>query len=150
MRLAVRKTEEGIAAGQAPFGSVITKDGEVVAVTHNTVWRTGDPTAHAEINCIRQAASVLKSISLRGCTLYSTTEPCPMCLAAIHWAKIDRVVFGASIADAQAAGFCELCVDAKVLAEMGRSHLQVEGGVLRDQCAALFERWHAAGLSNPY
>src|SRR5438309_1330547 len=119
MRLAIRKAQEGIAAGQSPFGSAIVRDGQVVAVTHNTVRRDDDPTAHAEVNCIREASRVLKAICLRGCTLYSTTEPCPMCLSAIHWAKIDRVVFGASIADAQIAGFSELAVAAKVLAQLG-------------------------------
>ena len=98
MRLAIEKTREGIAAGQSPFGSAIVKNGEVVAVTHNTVWKTTDPTAHAEVNCIRRAAASLGTIELAGCTLYSTCEPCPMCLAASHWAKIDRVVFGATIA----------------------------------------------------
>jgi tRNA(Arg) A34 adenosine deaminase TadA len=150
MRLAIRKTEEGIALGQTPFGAVLVKGGAVVAATHNTVWRDTDPTAHAEVNCIRQAALALKTIFLGGCTLFSTTEPCPMCLAAIHWAKIDRVVYGASIADAAAAGFCELHVEARVLASMGRSPLVVEGGLLRAECAALFARWKAAGMARPY
>ena len=131
MRLAIRKAQDSIAAGQSPFGSVIVREGNVVAATHNTVWRDCDPTAHAEVNCIRVAAKALQTISLQGCTLYSTTEPCPMCLSAIHWSKIDRVVYGATIADAAAAGFCELHVDAQVLAEMGKSHLRVEGGLLR-------------------
>src|SRR5947199_8683101 len=113
MRLAIQKAQEGIACGQSPFGSVIVRAGDVVAATHNTVWRDGDPTAHAEVNCIRRAATALGTIFLNGCTMYSTTEPCPMCLSATHWAKIARVVYGASIADAAAAGFCELYVDAK-------------------------------------
>src|SRR5579871_1471112 len=150
MRLAIEKTRTGIAAGQSPFGSVIVKDGEVVAVTHNTVWQTTDPTAHAEVNCIRAAAAALKTIFLNGCTLYSTTEPCPMCLSAIHWAKIDRVVFGATIADAAAAGFCELAVDAKVLAELGKSPLRVESGVLQRECADLFRQWKEAGMARAY
>ena len=150
MRLAIQKAQEGIAAGQSPFGSLIVHEGKVVAATHNTVWRDGDPTAHAEVNCIRAAARALKTIVLHGCTLYSTTEPCPMCLAAIHWAKIDRVVFGATIADAAAAGFSELAVDAKVLAKMGGSHLVVEDGLLREECAALFGQWKKAGLAKAY
>jgi tRNA(Arg) A34 adenosine deaminase TadA len=150
MRLAIQKTQEGIASGQSPFGAVIVHGGEVVAATHNTVWRDGDPTAHAEVNCIRRAASTLKTIFLNGCTMFSTTEPCPMCLAAIHWAKIDRVVYGATISDAAKAGFCELFVDARALAEMGRSPLRVEGGLLREECAALFEQWRAAGLCQAY
>jgi tRNA(Arg) A34 adenosine deaminase TadA len=150
MRLAIRKTQEGIAAGQTPFAAVLAKGGAVVAATYNTVWLTCDPTAHAEVNCIRAAAAALETIDLSGCELFSTTEPCPMCLSAIHWAKITRVVFGATIADAAAAGFYELHVDAKMLAEMGRSHLCVEGGLLHADCVALFEEWRRAGLSKPY
>src|SRR5437588_4919265 len=141
LRLAIKKTRDGIQAGQSPFGSLIVKDGEVVAVTHNTVWQTTDPTAHAEVNCIRAAATALNTIFLQGCTLYSTTEPCPMCLSAIHWAKIERVVFGATIADAAEAGFHELFVPAKDLATMGRSPLKVESGLLQKECAALFDEW---------
>jgi tRNA(Arg) A34 adenosine deaminase TadA len=150
MWLAIQKTREGIAAGQSPFGSVIVRGEHMVAATHNTVWRDNDPTAHAEVNCIRQAARALQTIALQGCTLFSTTEPCPMCLAAIHWAKIERVVFGATIADAAAAGFSELHVGAEALAEMGRSPLRVEGGLLRDECAALFLEWRTAGKCQAY
>ena len=150
MRLAIRKAQQGIAAGQSPFGSVIVRLGEVIAVTHNSVWRDTDPTAHAEVNCIRAATTALNTIFLHGCVLYSTTEPCPMCLAAIHWAKIERVVFGAMIADAAGAGFSELAVDAKVLARMGGSPLQVESGLLREECADLFRQWQTSGSAKPY
>jgi guanine deaminase len=150
MRVAIEKTREGIAAGQSPFGSVIVHGGKVVAATHNTVWKTTDPTAHAEVNCIRVAATTLKTIDLHGCTLYSTTEPCPMCLSAIHWAKIERVVFGATIADAADAGFKELFVPAKELAAMGKSPLKVESGLLKAECAALFDEWKQAGIGAAY
>ncbi len=150
MRLAIEKTREGIAGGQSPFGSIIVKGGEVVALTHNTVWRDTDPTAHAEVNGLRAAAKVLRTIDLAGCTLYSTCEPCPMCLAAIHWAKVDRIVFGASIDDAALAGFRELPIAAETLAELGRSPLVVEGGLLREDCAALFDEWKKAGLCGTY
>jgi guanine deaminase len=150
MSLAIAKAREGIAAGQSPFGAVIVRDGSVVAATHNTVWRDTDPTAHAEVNCIRSAARALAAIDLGGCEMFSTCEPCPMCLSAIHWSKIDRVVYGATIADAAAAGFCELHVDARALAEMGRSPLKVESGLLREQCAELFKQWREAGLCQSY
>jgi guanine deaminase len=150
MRVAIAKTEEGIAAGQSPFGAIIVKDGQVVAVSHNTVWKTTDPTAHAEVNCIRSAASALATIDLKGCTMYSTCEPCPMCVSAIHWAKIDRVVFGATIDDATAAGFSELHIDAAKVAELGKSPLKVEGGLLREECAALFDRFKSTGLGGTY
>jgi tRNA(Arg) A34 adenosine deaminase TadA len=150
MRLAIAKAVEGIAAGQSPFGAVIVRDGAIVAATHNTVWRDGDPTAHAEVNCIRAAAVALGSIDLSGCSIYSTCEPCPMCLAAIHWSRLDRVVFGATIADAADAGFREMQVDARVLAEMGHSPLRIEFGLLREECARLFAQWREAGLCKAY
>ena len=150
LRHAIEVCRQGIAAGQSPFGAVIVRERRVIASAHNTVWRDDDPTAHAEVNALRAAASALKTIELPGCTLYSTCEPCPMCLAASHWAKVDRVVFGAAIADATAAGFAELPVPAATLAEMGRSPLRVEGGLLRADCAGLFREWHEAGLSQAY
>jgi guanine deaminase len=150
MRLAIQTAQAGIAAGQTPFGAVVIRDGGVVAVAHNTVWRDTDPTAHAEVNTIRQAAAALKQIDLSGCSMYSTCEPCPMCLSAIHWAKLDAVYYGATIADAQAAGFCELCVEAKRLTELGGSRLRAEVGPLRNECAALFAQWKSAALSRPY
>jgi guanine deaminase len=114
MRLAIEKTREGIAAGQSPFGSIIVKDGEVVASTHNTVWRDTDPTAHAEVNCLRKAATALKTIDLKGCTLYSTCEPCPMCLAAIYWARLDGLFFASDRTDAARIGFD----DARIYGEL--------------------------------
>ncbi len=150
MAAAIAKAREGILAGQSPFGAVIVSKGVVVAATHNTVWRDLDPTAHAEVNCIRAAAKALATISLDGCEMYSTCEPCPMCLSAIHWSKIDRVVFGATIADAAAAGFCELHVAAAELARAGGSALKVESGLMRDECAALFAFWRDTALCGTY
>jgi tRNA(Arg) A34 adenosine deaminase TadA len=150
MRAAIEKAREGIAAGQSPFGSVIVCDGKIVSATHNTVWRDGDPTAHAEVNNIRAAARALSTIDLSGCDLYTTCEPCPMCLSAIHWAKIRRVVFGASIADAAAVGFSELRMEARRLAEMGGSPLRVEAGLLTAECRALFEEFRRAGKAKTY
>jgi guanine deaminase len=150
LRLAIAKAREGIASGQSPFGAIIARGVNVIAAAHNTVWRDCDPTAHAEINAIRLAAAFLKTIDLSGLTMLSTCEPCPMCLAAIHWSKIDRVVFGASIADADSAGFTELRIGAASLAQLGGSRLIVETGLCRDECSHLFEEWVAAGLCRPY
>ena len=150
MRLAIEKAREGIAAGQAPFGALIVSGEAVLAVAYNSVRRDRDPTAHAEVNAIRQAAALLRRIALGGCTMFTTCEPCPMCLAAVHWSKIDAVYYGATIADAQAAGFSELCVDARKLAELGGSRLVVAPGPLRQECAELFAYWRSLGLSPPY
>src|SRR5262245_24465050 len=123
MWAAIRVCDDGIAAGQSPFGAIIVRNNEIAAAAHNTVWLTCDPTAHAEVNAIRLAARNLKSIDLSGTVMYTTCEPCPMCLSAIHWAKIKRVVYGATIADAAGAGFCELSFPAKELAQRGGSKL---------------------------
>jgi tRNA(Arg) A34 adenosine deaminase TadA len=141
MRQAIDKCVEGIDAGQSPFGAAIVMGGRLICVAHNTVLRDNDPTAHAEVNAIRLAARSLGTIALHGCEMFTTCEPCPMCLSAIHWAKIDRVVYGADIADATAAGFSELAMPARVLAATAGSPLRVEGGLLADQCRALFQRW---------
>jgi tRNA(Arg) A34 adenosine deaminase TadA len=150
MRVAIEKAREGIAAGQSPFGAVIVRRETVVAAAHNTVWRDCDPSAHAEVNAIRQASAALRTIRLDESTIYTTCEPCPMCLAAIHWSKIDRVVYGATIADAEAAGFSELRVPAGEFARLGGSHLCVELSPFSDECRGLFQLWKCQGLCEPY
>lgn len=150
MRGAIAKAKEGIAAGQSPFGAVVVRGDRVIAAAHNTVWRDKDPTAHAEVNVLRQAAAVSPEPFLKGCSLFSTCEPCPMCLAACHWAKLERVYFGASIEDATKAGFSELPVGAQHLAALGRSHLLVQGGLLMVECRELFELWRSSPFARPY
>lgn len=88
-----------------PFGAVIVKDGAIIARAHNQVTSTNDPTAHAEIVAIRQACQVLNDFQLTGCELYTSCEPCPMCLGAIYWARLDRVYYGNTKADAASIGF---------------------------------------------
>ena len=88
-----------------PFGAAIIKDGEVIAKAHNTVLCSNDPTAHAEVNAIREASKELQSFNLEGCTLYTTCMPCPMCLGAIFWSRIKTVYYGASEDDAARGGF---------------------------------------------
>lgn len=138
LRLAIDKAREGVRAGQSPFGAVIVKNGEVVCAVHNVVWETTDITAHAEVHAIRKACRRLGTVDLSGCTLYSSTEPCPMCFAAIHWAKIDRVVFGTTIADAQEAGFNELTISNEQMKHLGGSPVEVEGEVLKDEAREAF------------
>ena len=143
MRLAIEKAMEGVDAGGSPFGACIVKDGKVVACAHNVVWQTTDITAHAEVHCIREACRELVTIDLEGCTVYTTTEPCPMCFSAIHWAHCGRIVFGTSIADAQAAGFRELTISSEQMKSLGGSEVEIEGGFLRDECMAVFEAFNA-------
>jgi tRNA(Arg) A34 adenosine deaminase TadA len=150
MRAAIDMARQGIARGQTPFGACIVRDGQLVAGAHNRVWETTDITAHAEVVAIRMACDALKTIDLSGCVLYSTCEPCPMCFSAAHWARISRIVFGASIADARSAGFNELTVSNEMMKREGGSPMAVVGGVLREECAVLFDAWKAHPARRAY
>jgi len=138
MRLALEKAQEGMDGGGSPFGAVVVKDGAVVAAEHNVVLQTCDPTAHAEVTALRAAAKALGTHDLAGCTIYSTTEPCPMCFAAIHWAHCDRIVYGAAIADADGAGFRELSISNDTMKRLGGATLEVEGGFMAEEAQAQF------------
>jgi guanine deaminase len=150
MRMALDKAREGVAAGQSPFGACIARDGKVVACEHNRVWQTTDSTAHAEIVAIREACKELKTIDLSGCTIYSTTEPCPMCFSAIHWARMSRIVFGARIEDARSFGFNELAVSNRDFKRLGNSPIVIEQDVLRDEAVSLFKEWASRSDHRPY
>ncbi len=102
---AVQLARTNVSTGGGPFGAVVVKNGEVVAECANQVIAIPDPTAHAEIQAIRQAALNLKSFNLSGTTLYTSCEPCPMCLSAIYWSRISRVVYASDRQDAAEAGF---------------------------------------------
>lgn len=141
MRIAIDSARAGIAAGQTPFGAAIIRGDQLVISAHNMVWQATDSTAHAEVTAIREACREVNGIDLAGCTIYSTCEPCPMCFSACHWAKLDRIVYGASIADAAKAGFNELPVSNEQLKSLGGSEIRVSAGVLRGECEALFAEW---------
>ncbi|AXS80082.1 nucleoside deaminase [Dechloromonas sp. HYN0024] len=105
---AVELARHGSASGAGgPFGAVIVRAGKVIAEGWNCVVASHDPTAHAEIAAIRQACAAMGNFHLSGCTLYTSSEPCPMCLSAAYWARIDRIVFANSRAEAAAIGFCD-------------------------------------------
>jgi guanine deaminase len=106
MERAIEEARRGIDAGDGgPFGAVIVRDGRLISRAHNQVLKTKDPTAHAEVLAIRKAAKRLGSHDLMGCVLFTTCEPCPMCLGAIAWARISSVVYGCTAADADRLGF---------------------------------------------
>ncbi|MFT3714936.1 MAG: nucleoside deaminase [Gordonia sp. (in: high G+C Gram-positive bacteria)] len=102
---AVELATESVADGGGPFGAIIVRDGTALATGQNRVTRDNDPTAHAEVTAIREACGVLEDFSLAGCTLYTSCEPCPLCLSASLWARLDRVVFAADREDAARGGF---------------------------------------------
>ena len=141
MQLAIGKAREGIEAGQSPFGCAIARGDDLIAVSHNTVVATTDVTAHAEVNALRLGCKTTGQIHLEGCVVATTCEPCPMCMAALHWARVETVYFGASIADADSAGFNELQVPAAEVLKIGGSKVALVSGVLSAECRDLFQRW---------
>jgi tRNA(Arg) A34 adenosine deaminase TadA len=143
MRLAIEKCREGIAAGQSPFGCAIARDGATISCAHNTVVQTTDITAHAEVNAIREACREIDSIFLEGAIVATTCEPCPMCMSALHWARVHTVYYGATIADAGEAGFNELQLSAAELIRIGHSTVKLVPQVLPAECRALFAEWKA-------
>lgn len=140
MREAIALATDNVRVGGGPFGAVIVRAGQVIARGQNEVISAKDPTAHAEIVTIRKACAYLKNFSLEGCTIYSSCEPCPMCLAAMLWARVDRLVFGNTSEDAAAAGFS----DAQYYAELCRSKQERSlpaTNLLREEAAASFKAW---------
>jgi len=150
MQLAIEKCRHGIAAGQSPFGCAIAIGDQVVAVAHNTVLATLDVTAHAEVNALRAACQRQFDIHLPGATVATTCEPCPMCTAALHWARVERVYYGATIDDAKAAGFNEMQVPAAEIARLGGSSIELLPGLLIDECRELFAAWRQTANPRTY
>jgi tRNA(Arg) A34 adenosine deaminase TadA len=141
MALAIEAARRGMERGQSPFGCAVSLDGVVISVAHNQVLATTDITAHAEITALREACAKAGTIHLEGALVASTCEPCPMCMSALHWARVGLVFYGATIDDASATGFNELRVSASSLTRIGGSRVQLVAGVLAAECRALFEEW---------
>lgn len=150
MRMAIEKARKGVKSGQTPFGACIVKKGKVIACEHNVVWKTTDITAHAEVHTIRKACKNIDDIDLSGSVLYSTCEPCPMCFSAIHWAKIDLVVYGARIKDAQKAGFNELTISNQRMKSLGQSPVKIIKDFMREENIEVFEEWKSLEKSSIY
>lgn len=141
MKMAIVEARKGIRNGHGgPFGSVIVKDNVVVAKGHNQVIKNQDPTCHGEMMAIHKACKKLGTFDLSGCELYTTAEPCPMCLGAILWANISKVYFGCNIVDTEHIGFRD-----KVFYEINESGKKDEMVIELDrkQCLKLFEEYQS-------
>jgi tRNA(Arg) A34 adenosine deaminase TadA len=133
MELAIRAARAGMKRHDGgPFGACLVRNGRPLATSHNRVLRACDATCHAEINAIRAASRKLKTPFLRNTVLYSTTEPCPMCFAAIHWAQIPLVVYGTSITDVARRGFNELSIENSELKKLGKSPVKLVRKFMRN------------------
>jgi len=141
LRRAIALATENVLQGKGgPFGAVIVLDGRIVGEGANSVTTTNDPTAHGEVNAIRAAARTLGTFNLAGCDLYTSCEPCPMCLAAAYWAHIRAIYYGANAADAAKAGFD----DAFLYDEMSKDHAAraiPSSQMLNDEAWASFKAW---------
>jgi guanine deaminase len=141
MARAIQLSLENVRSGRGgPFGAVVVKDGVVVAEGVNQVTATNDPTAHAEVLAIRLACQKLGLFELRGCDLYASCEPCPMCLGAIYWARMDRIYFGNFAADAAKIGFD----DSAIYAEITQPHAERDIPMIqmmRAEALAAFREW---------
>jgi len=142
-------TEHMRAREGGPFGAVITRGTEIIARGWNKVTSSNDPTAHAEITAIRAAAAALGSFQLRGCVLYTSCEPCPMCLGAAYWARVERLVFGANRRDAAEAGFDDEHIYSELaLPPFSRQLLTQQA--LKDKAVGVFAEWRRMPDKTPY
>lgn len=141
MREAIRLSIENINHGGGPFAAVIVKDGKIVAATGNSVTIDNDPTAHAEVNAIRQACKKLNTFDLSGCDIYASCEPCPMCLSAIYWAHIDHIYYAATRKDAASIGFDDNMIYEQI--PMNPAERSIPGEqILRDEAMEAFNIWN--------
>jgi tRNA(Arg) A34 adenosine deaminase TadA len=145
LREAIRLSIEKMEANEGgPFGAVIVRDGQIVGRGWNRVTSTNDPTAHAEVVAIRDACSRLGTFSLAGCEIYTSCEPCPLCLAAIYWARLDHIYFAASGEDAARAGFDDRAFQRELCLPAGSRSIPMEQG-LRDEAQVGLEAWLKKG-----
>ena len=150
LRHAIALATENVASGRGgPFAAVIARDGKLIAEGVNIVTATNDPTAHGEVTAIRAACKALNTFTLAGCDLYTSCEPCPMCLAASHWARLDAVFYGSSAADAAKAGFDDAYLYAEFRKEPADRSLPALQ-FLRDEAWASFAAWIASPNKIPY
>lgn len=150
MREAIRLSIEKMQAGYGgPFGAVIVKNGAIIARGFNQVTSTNDPTCHAEVDAIRKACAALGSFQLDDCDLYTSCEPCPMCLGAIYWARPRRVFYGNTKQDAAAVGFDDQFIYDEIEKPLEQRRITMTE-LLRDEAAAGFRAWEVQGDKNKY
>lgn len=150
MRMAIRVSEGNVThALGGPFGAVVVKDGKLLAKSANKVTTILDPTAHAEVSAIRIACKKLKTYDLSGCVIYTSCEPCPMCLGAIYWAHIDKIYYANTKKDAQLIGFDDQFIYDEIALPMNSRKLQIEQ-ILREEAQVAFRLWDQSDMKITY
>ncbi len=143
MEATLKKALEGMRKGSGgPFGAIVAKDGKIIAQSHNEVLASNDPTAHAEIAAIRTACRKLGTFHLDGCELYTSCEPCPMCLGAAYWARIERIVYANTRKDAEAVGFGDSFIYRELAKPLTKRKLPMVP-YMRKEALAAFKHWQA-------
>lgn len=151
MQLAIKEAKKNLKSiDGGPFGACIVKKDKVLALSRNTIVKNNDPTNHAEMNAIRIASKKLKNFDLSGCEIYSTTEPCPMCFSAIHWANIDKIYYGTSIDDSRKLGFNELTITNALMKKIGKSKVKIYPKCMLEECKELLCEWEKLGNKIKY
>ena len=141
MRRAIELAQNGVDSNSGgPFGAVVVKDGEIIAEGWNRVTSTNDPTAHAEIVAIRNACEKLDSFQLDGCTIYTSCEPCPMCMGAIYWSRPTQVFYGCTREDAASIGFDDQFIYDEIEKAMDERRMKILN-LLRDEAFVVFQNW---------
>jgi tRNA(Arg) A34 adenosine deaminase TadA len=150
MRIAIELSEYNVKQGQGgPFGAVIVKDGMIIARSGNRVVPTNDPTAHAEVSAIRLACQELETFNLEGCVIYTSCEPCPMCLSAIYWAHLDKIYYANDKVDAATIGFDDQFIYDEIACEMKDRKIPVVQ-LLRDEAQSAFKLWETSETKTEY
>lgn len=140
MRKAIALSIQNIQKGGGPFGAVIVKDGKVIATGVNRVTKNTDPTAHAEVTAIRKASKKLGTFDLAGCDIYTSCEPCPMCLGAVYWAHLDKMYYGNTKADAKSVGFDDSFIYDEIELKPEKRRL-LTTQLLPDEAIEAFKAW---------
>lgn len=149
MREAIRLSAESVESGGGPFGAVIARNGEIVATGQNRVTVCCDPTAHAEVSAIRAAAARLGTHDLSGCEIFSSCEPCPMCLGAVYWARLDKLYYANTQSDAAAIDFDDSFIYKEIPLKPSCRSLPTET-LLREEAICVFRMWRDKADKTPY
>lgn len=150
MKVAIQLSEQNVLESLGgPFGAVVVKDGKILAKSANMVTSENDPTAHAEVSAIRMACKTLNTFDLSGCVIYTSCEPCPMCLSAVYWAKIDTIYYANTRQDAEDIGFNDKFIYDEIQKTLDKRQLPIKQ-MMRDEAQGAFKLWDKSAMKTTY
>lgn len=150
MKVTIQLSEQNVLESLGgPFGAVVVKDGKILAKSANMVTSENDPTAHAEVSAIRMACKTLNTFDLSGCVIYTSCEPCPMCLSAVYWAKIDTIYYANTRQDAEDIGFNDKFIYDELQKALDKRQLPIKQ-MMRDEAQGAFKLWDKSAMKTTY